>query len=364
MRCAVRLPRPRRTRHPPAARRSSRAPRPSAAQAVHTLYVLYSGATPRLLAVVDLLVMSSMLLLFGNYRYHKYLKPFERVLAERRASGADVQPPTPAALAHGAGPAAAGCAADGQPLPPLPRHVASMGSSALDAPGIGPKLVLSFDSSGWLYLYHFGVCRFMQLHVLNEMPAERFAFSGSSGGALAATALACDVPIDDLVDEILAVCWPWCRKSPFAMCPAVDYALNKFLPDKGGRRSRPPALPALPSSSPPSACLRRFCPPCLLGSGSTEPHCAARGCAVPSVPLGEPCAAECRCGRAGFALPQPGTGARTAPVAALRTHRSLLACCSVSAAHPPLPPRSRLCPRAAQRGGMRGRAARAGCGCS
>jgi len=199
---------------------------------LHTLYVMWVGNMPRVLALVDMMVMLMMLLLFGNYRYHKYLKPFDRVLAERRAylqTGVT-----------GVSDASGAVGAVGVPQVTSEkhlslRHVVSQEAIPGDQAGVGPKLVVSFDSSGWLYMYHFGVCRFMQLHVLRGMPADRFAFSGSSGGALAATSLACDVPIDDLVDEILRVCWPWCRKSPFAMCPAVDYALNKFLPDKGDR---------------------------------------------------------------------------------------------------------------------------------
>jgi hypothetical protein len=117
-----------------------------ALSAVHTLWVLWTGKTPCALALVDLAVMSSMLLLFGNFRYHKYLKPFERVLAERRAS---------AELAAGG--------AQCTQAPPLAQHGHSFGGGApSDQAGLGPKLVLSFDSSGWLYLYHFGVCRFMQ----------------------------------------------------------------------------------------------------------------------------------------------------------------------------------------------------------
>lgn len=272
----------------PHARALCRAPLRSGAQAVHTLWVLASGSAPALLALVDLLVMGSLLLLFGNYRYHKYLKPFEAVLHERRASGAaaaDDRPHSPAAGGAGVPP----------PSPPPPRHVSSMGGGGcLEVAGLCPKLVVSFDSSGWLYLYHFGVCRFFQLHVLHEMQPERFAFSGSSGGALAATALACDVPIDDLVDEILAVCWPWCRKSPFAMCPAVEYALHKFLPDGGGARNgadgvapraqarqRPPAQPTpYQPTHPPTWRRARARVGQVLGAAAATRHAADADAAV------------------------------------------------------------------------------------
>ena len=45
----------------------------------------------------------------------------------------------------------------------------------------GAKTTFSFDSSGWMYCYHLGVARYLQMHVLPKLPANRVAFSGSSG---------------------------------------------------------------------------------------------------------------------------------------------------------------------------------------
>ena len=58
------------------------------------------------------------------------------------------------------------------------------------------RLTFSFDSSGWLYVYHLGVAHYLQRHVLPHLEAERVAFSGSSGGALVAAALAGGIDID------------------------------------------------------------------------------------------------------------------------------------------------------------------------
>ena len=60
------------------------------------------------------------------------------------------------------------------------------------------RLTFSFDSSGWLYVYHLGVAHYLQRHVLPHLEAERVAFSGSSGGALVAAALAGGIDIEQL----------------------------------------------------------------------------------------------------------------------------------------------------------------------
>ena len=37
------------------------------------------------------------------------------------------------------------------------------------------RLTFSFDSSGWLYVYHLGVAHYLQRHVLPHLEAERVA---------------------------------------------------------------------------------------------------------------------------------------------------------------------------------------------
>lgn len=58
------------------------------------------------------------------------------------------------------------------------------------------KLTFSFDSGGWLYLYHLGVAQYLQRHLLPHLSPDDVAFSGSSGGALVAVALCTDVDIE------------------------------------------------------------------------------------------------------------------------------------------------------------------------
>ena len=60
------------------------------------------------------------------------------------------------------------------------------------------RLTFSFDSSGWLYVYHLGAAHFLQQHVLPHLDAEQTAFSGSSGGALVAAALCTGVDVEEV----------------------------------------------------------------------------------------------------------------------------------------------------------------------
>ena len=48
------------------------------------------------------------------------------------------------------------------------------------------RFVVSYDSSAWMYLYHFGVAYFVQKHITDKMDKDRVAYSGVSGGALVA----------------------------------------------------------------------------------------------------------------------------------------------------------------------------------
>jgi len=48
------------------------------------------------------------------------------------------------------------------------------------------RFVMSYDSSAWLYVYHFGVAYFVQKHITRRLEKDRVAYSGVSGGALVA----------------------------------------------------------------------------------------------------------------------------------------------------------------------------------
>merc|ERR1711915_1175605 len=63
-------------------------------------------------------------------------------------------------------------------------------------------IVFSFDSSGWLYVYHFGVAAYIQKYLKKDLD-KRIAYSGSSGGALVATVLACERSAIDMYENVL-----------------------------------------------------------------------------------------------------------------------------------------------------------------
>ena len=94
------------------------------------------------------------------------------------------------------------------------------------------RLTFSFDSSGWLYVYHLGVAHYLQRHVLPHLEAERVAFSGSSGGALVAAALAGGIDIEQLAHHVIG-CHGRCRFNPFRMLPAAEEAIAKYMPPDG-----------------------------------------------------------------------------------------------------------------------------------
>eukprot|EP00965_Chrysotila_dentata_P151618 5011135-Pleurochrysis_carterae.AAC.2 len=60
------------------------------------------------------------------------------------------------------------------------------------------RITFSFDSSGWLYVYHLGVAHFLQQRLLPGLDPELTAFSGSSGGALVAAALCANIDVLEL----------------------------------------------------------------------------------------------------------------------------------------------------------------------
>ena len=92
------------------------------------------------------------------------------------------------------------------------------------------KTTFSFDSSGWMYVYHLGVAQYLQKHVLPTLPADRVAFSGSSGGALVAAALCGQIDIEELTRFVIA-CQPECQFNPWRMLPCADEAIATFLPN-------------------------------------------------------------------------------------------------------------------------------------
>ena len=91
------------------------------------------------------------------------------------------------------------------------------------------KVTFSFDSSGWMYVYHFGAAQYLQKHVLPLLPADRVAFSGSSGGSLVACTLCAGIDVEAITRFVIA-CQPECQFNPWRMLPCADEAIATFLP--------------------------------------------------------------------------------------------------------------------------------------
>ena len=92
------------------------------------------------------------------------------------------------------------------------------------------RLTFSFDSSGWLYVYHLGAAHYIQTQLMPHLPEDELSFSGSSGGALVACALCTGISIEELARFIIDR-QPECRFNPWRMLPCVESATERFLPD-------------------------------------------------------------------------------------------------------------------------------------
>mmetsp|Transcript_85676 Transcript_85676/g.141932 ORF Transcript_85676/g.141932 Transcript_85676/m.141932 type:complete len:659 (-) Transcript_85676:227-2203(-) len=99
-----------------------------------------------------------------------------------------------------------------------------------DASSQPSRVVFSFDSCGWLMVYHFGVAAWLYEHLnLNDDEGQkRVGFSGSSGGSLIACVLAAGVSPKTVFEDILGEL-PACRQNPREMFPAVERALRKHV---------------------------------------------------------------------------------------------------------------------------------------
>eukprot|EP00667_Euglena_gracilis_P010732 EG_transcript_10934 len=145
--------------------------------AVHALYTLWHRNMPAALGLTQLFVMGNLLVLFTDFHYHQ----------RARQSIAAAEGPTM------------------------------------------PHTVFSFDSSGWLFLYHFGVARYLREHFLPTADPAAVAFSGASGGALVATALCSNVDLDRLIAFVVS-CRRDCYYTPWRLMPAVEEAIRLFMP--------------------------------------------------------------------------------------------------------------------------------------
>eukprot|EP00747_Dinoflagellata_sp_TGD_P072377 gnl/TRDRNA2_/TRDRNA2_157451_c0_seq1.p1 gnl/TRDRNA2_/TRDRNA2_157451_c0~~gnl/TRDRNA2_/TRDRNA2_157451_c0_seq1.p1 ORF type:complete len:743 (+),score=88.25 gnl/TRDRNA2_/TRDRNA2_157451_c0_seq1:26-2230(+) len=167
--------------------------------AVHAVYILIRGNIPRTLAAFNLFVMVSGLILYVDF--------------------------------------------DGDSPRLGPRGSTDYSSSnPQEGNDMPQRLTFCFDSSGWLYIYHWGVAMWLQEHLLPEgintelantdLYPKGLAFSGASGGSLAAGVLAMGLSVRDVFEVVLSQ-WNSCRLNPFKMLPAAEAAMRHFFPANG-----------------------------------------------------------------------------------------------------------------------------------
>lgn len=106
------------------------------------------------------------------------------------------------------------------------------GDSLRVAPGETRRVTFSFDSSGWLMVYHFGVGTFLREALKLPGPGSdadlpNVGFSGSSGGSLVATVLGAGMEVSAVFEYVVAQ-FPECRQNPLRMFAAVERALHHF----------------------------------------------------------------------------------------------------------------------------------------
>jgi hypothetical protein len=91
------------------------------------------------------------------------------------------------------------------------------------------RLIISFDSSAWLFMYHFGVAMFIEDHIDHKKP-ESIGYSGSSGGALVAGTLSSGIDAQELSSFVIENSWPVAGHNPFKLLGQCEIALDNFLP--------------------------------------------------------------------------------------------------------------------------------------
>jgi len=146
--------------------------------ALHALCAFWWGNAPRPLAVLQFVMMFSGVIFFTNYEYLRDAKDLSAVPGNRR-------------------------------------------------------VVFSFDSTGWLYMYHLGVAMWIQDNL--NLESKEVAFSGSSGGGLTAAALASGIDTGEIAQRMVKffneIGW-----NAFRILPNVDKTLDDILPQDAHER--------------------------------------------------------------------------------------------------------------------------------
>ncbi|CAE8585245.1 unnamed protein product [Polarella glacialis] len=97
------------------------------------------------------------------------------------------------------------------------------------------QLTFSFDSSAWLYCYHWGAAVWLEEHLHKDVGTGAYPsnlqFSGASGGALVAFSLASGGDPRAIFEHVLAESYPMFSRNPWRMGKAVKIALERFIPE-------------------------------------------------------------------------------------------------------------------------------------
>ena len=75
--------------------------------------------------------------------------------------------------------------------------------------------MLSFDSSAWLFLWHFGVAMWIEDHI--QKKPEAIGYSGSSGGSLVACTLASGINAEVLANWVIDNAFPIAGRRPYLL---------------------------------------------------------------------------------------------------------------------------------------------------
>lgn len=93
----------------------------------------------------------------------------------------------------------------------------------------------SFDSCGWMYVFHLGVAKYIQRHIDLGAMRDSARFCGASAGGVVASALAVDYEVDPILEEVCDA-YEVCKTNPFHMVQSVEDGLNRLMPEDGHRR--------------------------------------------------------------------------------------------------------------------------------
>eukprot|EP00299_Pterocystis_sp_00344_P009922 c4322_g1_i1.p1 GENE.c4322_g1_i1~~c4322_g1_i1.p1 ORF type:complete len:463 (+),score=102.20 c4322_g1_i1:598-1986(+) len=171
---------------------------------LHGIFVLLHKNMVWTLPAAEIAVMLNMLAMFTNFHYEE-LKPHHH----------HAHPPTKSD--------------DSGTTTTTTTQYTTPGAVMSSPSPTSPRLIFSFDSSGWGYVYHFGVAKYISDHVVPRYPSSKIAFSGSSGGALVAAVMCSRLDIPEIVSHVLS-CQPQCRYNPWNMFPCAERAMERYIP--------------------------------------------------------------------------------------------------------------------------------------